>query len=99
MSSHQEGTLMATSLNPSTQGAASPVAASFSPLSQADLSTYWLPLEQLAHHEPLSPAQRERAQQCLEQATAQVQRLWALLCEVQETRVVPLPRVTGRIAS
>jgi hypothetical protein len=56
-------------------------------------------LEQLAHHEPLSPAQRERAQQCLEHATAQVQRLWALLCEVQETRMVPLPRSAGRIAS
>jgi hypothetical protein len=56
-------------------------------------------LEQLAHHEPLEPTQRERAQQCLEHTTAQVQRLWALLCEVQETRMVPLPRATGRIAS
>ncbi len=180
---------MATSLNTSTQGAASPVAASFSHPSQADLSTYWLPLEplaqqwaafgreamtcpafgavgmaftalsweaaalrhticasqaalhsqqppsegvsppihlssqdiartledlgearrcwqsavswleQLAHHEPLSPAQRERAQQCLEHATAQVQRLWALMGEVQETRMVPLPLATGRMAS
>jgi hypothetical protein len=55
-------------------------------------------LEQLAHHEPLEPAQRERAQQCLEQALVQVQRLRAVLCEVQETRVVPLSRVAGRMA-
>jgi hypothetical protein len=180
---------MATSLNTSAQGAASPVAASFSHPSQADLSTYWLPLEplaqqwatfgrgamtclalgavgmaftalaweaaalrhtirasqtapqhqqpssegvslpihlssqgvsrtledlgearqcwqsavswleQLAQHEPLSPAQRERAQQCLEQAIAQVQRLWALMVEVQETRVVPSPDRGRRTAS
>jgi hypothetical protein len=56
-------------------------------------------LEQLAHHELLEPAQRERAQQCLEQATAQVQRLWALMGEVQETRTVPLSLTTRRTAS
>jgi len=56
-------------------------------------------LEQLAHHEPLEPAQRESAQQCLEHATAHVQRLWALMGEVQETRMVPLPLATGRMAS
>jgi len=56
-------------------------------------------LEQLAHHEPLEPTQRDIAQQCLEHATAQVQRLWALMGEVQETRIVPLPRSAGRIAS
>jgi hypothetical protein len=55
-------------------------------------------LEQLAHHEPLEPSQRERAQQCLEHATAQVQRLWALMGEVQGTRVVPLSRVARRMA-
>ena len=55
-------------------------------------------LEQLAHHEPLEPAQRDRVQQCLEQATAQVQRLWALAGEVQETRMVPLLRSAGRTA-
>jgi hypothetical protein len=56
-------------------------------------------LEQLAHHEPLELAQRDTAQQFLEHALVQVQRLWALLCEVQETRVVPLPLATGRTAS
>jgi hypothetical protein len=56
-------------------------------------------LEQLAHHEPLSPAQRERAQQCLEQALVQVQRLWALMGEVQETRMVPSPEQGRRMAS
>ena len=40
---------MVTSLNTSTQeGVADPVAFPFSPPSQADLSTYWLPLEPLA---------------------------------------------------
>jgi hypothetical protein len=56
-------------------------------------------LEQLAHHESLSPAQRESAQQCLEQAIAQVQRLWALMGEVQETRMVPFPDWGRRMAS
>jgi hypothetical protein len=55
-------------------------------------------LEQLAHHELLEPAQREHAQQCLEHATAQVQRLWALIGEVQEIRVVPLSHVARRMA-
>ncbi len=55
-------------------------------------AAWWL--EQLAHHEPLS-----RAQQCLEQALAQVQRLWALMGEVQETRVVPSPERGRRTAS
>jgi hypothetical protein len=56
-------------------------------------------LEQLAHHEPLEPAQRESAQQCLEHATAQVQRLWALMGEVQETRMVPSLDWGRRMAS
>ena len=56
-------------------------------------------LEQLAHHEPLEPTQREGAQQCLEHATAQVQRLLALMGEVQETRIVSLSGPAGRIAS
>jgi hypothetical protein len=56
-------------------------------------------LEQLAHHEPLSPAQRKRAQQYLEHATAQVQRLWALMGEVQETRQAPSPERGRRTAS
>lgn len=56
-------------------------------------------LEQLAHHEPLEPSQRERAQQCLEHAIAQVQRLWALMGEVQETRTVLSPEQGRRMAS
>jgi hypothetical protein len=56
-------------------------------------------LEQLAHHEPLEPAQRNTAQQYLEHATAHVQRLWALLSEVQETSMVPLPESAERMAS
>jgi hypothetical protein len=56
-------------------------------------------LEQLAHHEPLEPAQRERAQQCLEHATAHAQRLWALMGEVQETRQAPPPERGRRMAS